>query len=316
MGRLSPWAPVFLGFMVICSGEAAVAGQDLAKLIQDLEGKDAAAANSAAMRLGELGPRAKAATRALCDYFPEASVGYKSDAIIALGKIGEASAIPSLLAALPKLQTRNSAAAHVALWMLNHDADSHASALGTILEKTEVQKSIHLGHILSYIRCLGTRASALVPTLQRIMQADECGVRATLARLGDHPQQHVRWLIGELDGASAGHAAYALGEIGPLAAPALPTLISLMKRDIATTGNIRFTVSISGIGAPAVKPLAELLEDSEPNVVFHAAIALRNIGADAKEALPMLRKARNSQKNDDLIRYLDKTIDTISSAHD
>jgi HEAT repeat protein len=283
-------------------------GKYVPKLVSDLERKDA---GTAVRELLELGPRAKAAAPALVRYLKIAPIGYQGDVAIALGRIGESSSIPALLAELPNMHVRNQAAAHVALLMLGHEPEKQLSRLIVILRDNKVRESIDLGHVLGYIRELGAKGSALLPTLRDMTNVEPHSVRATLARLGDEPEKHVAWLTKELDGAACGEAAYALGEIGPKAAPAVPRMVALMTEAARTTGNLRFTLAITGIGAPAAKPLAELLGHEHRSVRMHAAIALRVIGADAKDTLPLIIGARRTAKDKDQIQDLDFTIKGI-----
>jgi hypothetical protein len=195
--------------------------------------------------------------------------------------------------------------------MLGHEPEKQLSGLIVILRDNKVRESNDLGHVLNYIRELDAKGSALIPTLRDMANVEPHRVRATLARLGDEPEKHVAWLTKELDGAACGDAAYALGEIGPKAAPAVPRMAALMTEAARTTGDLRFTFNIAGIGAPAAKPLAELLGHEHPYVRMHAAIALRVIGADAKDALPLIIGARRTAKDNDQIKDLDFTIKVV-----
>ncbi|MGD0383790.1 MAG: HEAT repeat domain-containing protein, partial [Thermoguttaceae bacterium] len=237
-------------------------------------------------------------------------------AAISLGKIGDKSAIPYLEAALPKMSTRGKAAIHVALLMLEHEPERQVSTIIGILQDKKVRESNDCDFVLGYIRDLGPKGKVFLPTVRDMINLDEHAVRATLARLDDEPDKHVNWLIKELDGSNAANAAYALGQIGPKAAPAIPKIIELMKKDASTTGNVQFTVTLPYIGAPAAKPLGELLKDNNPNIRFHASIALQALGADAKDALPLILDAREKESDKRVKQELDASIQNIESENE
>jgi HEAT repeat protein len=179
-----------------------------------------------------------------------------------------------------------------------------------------VRESNDCDFVLGYIRDLGPKGKVFLPTVRDMINLDEHAVRATLARLDDEPDKHVNWLIKELDGSNAANAAYALGQIGPKAAPAIPKIIELMKKDASTTGNVQFTVTLPYIGAPAAKPLGELLKDNNPNIRFHASIALQALGADAKDALPLILDAREKESDKRVKQELDASIQNIESENE
>jgi HEAT repeat protein len=80
-----------------------------------------------------------------------------------------------------------------------------------------------------------------------------------------------------------------LGSIGPQAKEAIPLLISRL-RDKQYTGS-EAGEALGRIGGKDVVPtIIRLLEDSDPNVRYHAAISLGKIGPDASEAVPVLLK--------------------------
>ena len=93
-------------------------------------------------------------------------------------------------------------------------------------------------------------------------------------------------------------AAYALGEIGPVAAEAVDGLIALLT-DESEEVRRHATSALGMIKVPVSKTvpaLVRVLEDREDtDLAFFAAQALTRIGPDATEAVPVLREALMSE---------------------
>ena len=93
-------------------------------------------------------------------------------------------------------------------------------------------------------------------------------------------------------------AAYALGEMGPIAAEAVDGLIGLLT-DESEEVRRHATSALGMIKVPSSKTvpaLIEVLEDREDtDLAFFAAQALTRIGPDAVEAIPALREALMSE---------------------
>jgi HEAT repeat protein len=108
-------------------------------------------------------------------------------------------------------------------------------------------------------------------------------------------------------------AAVALGGLGEKAKEAIPTLVDAVKR--ADAEELRRTLepgkakgrrhifesgamqALRRIGKPAVPALVPLLKDKAPAVRWQAAVILGGIGPDAKEALPDLQAALESERD-------------------
>jgi HEAT repeat protein len=108
-------------------------------------------------------------------------------------------------------------------------------------------------------------------------------------------------------------AAAALGGLGEKAKEAIPALVDAVKKTDAeelrrtlepgkAKGRRRVFESgamqaLRRIGKPAVPALVPLLKDKEPAVRWQAAVILGGIGPDAKEALPDLQAALESERD-------------------
>lgn len=117
-----------------------------------------------------------------------------------------------------------------------------------------------------------------------------------LWRLRARPGEVLPVLIGILETDHAWEAAYALADLGPAAAPAIPALIALLQRErvprpFRTPPSSAF--ALGRIGLPAAAPLAGLLGSPEPHVRLAAVMALGFIGKpaapEAPALLPLLR---------------------------
>jgi HEAT repeat protein len=88
-------------------------------------------------------------------------------------------------------------------------------------------------------------------------------------------------------------SARALGQIGPEAKEAAPALIQALKEQ---DEGVRYwaTRALGQIGRGAVPELIQALKDQDEEVRYWAALALGEIGPAAKDAIPALMEARDS----------------------
>jgi len=89
-------------------------------------------------------------------------------------------------------------------------------------------------------------------------------------------------------------AAFALGRMGPTAAPAVMALAALVAADKDANVRRESAKTLAAIGSEsrsAVKDLVKALDDPQTDVRQYAAVALAKIGPDAADALPQLQKA-------------------------
>ena len=89
------------------------------------------------------------------------------------------------------------------------------------------------------------------------------------------------------------HAVEALGEIGD--AGAVEPLITLLKHDEMSGVRWKTAQSLVKIGAPSVEPLISVLQHSDSDVRWKAAIALGEIG-DLRATEPLIRQLSDSDR--------------------
>jgi HEAT repeat protein len=120
---------------------------------------------------------------------------------------------------------------------------------------------------------LGPHADEAMPTLVRIYEDQS-------------EEADIRWA-----------AVKAFGRLGTRAQEAVPVMIRLMSKDTTLAGSSHVQMVVTEMGPVAVPPLAQLLQDDNPKVRAHAAVALNWIGPDAKEAVPALIRALQDEDN-------------------
>lgn len=147
--------------------------------------------------------------------------------------------------------------------------ESLINALAAEKEAFDMEPILHICDAAHGLAAIGTVA---VPKLITALQDERENVRAS--------------------------AAYALGEMGPVAAEAVDGLIALLT-DASEEVKRHATSALGMIKVPVSKTvpaLIEVLEDREDtDLAFFAAQALTRIGPDATEAVPALREALMSE---------------------
>jgi HEAT repeat protein len=241
-----------------------------------------------------IGPRAVPAVPLLINQTRDPSPDVRQGATFTLGKIGPAAsnAIPSIIELLK-------------------DSDSHVRA-----------------NAASALRAFGSQAKDATPYLivnleDSYYQSRESAACA-LGTIGPPAKEAVPHLIGVLEkGTVQGNAVWALGQIGPQAVQAVPVIVRMLGHDrrevrinaIDALGHIRtdhkptiqklvglvdgkdsvlshhVVNSLESIGKPAVFALIELVAHKSAHIRVAAIQSLGNLGHDAHNAIPILRRA-------------------------
>jgi len=139
--------------------------------------------------------------------------------------------------------------------------------------------------------------SEIVPTVRRSLNDPSLGVRVNIATIlvrlkainANDALPILRDGVTDEDDVVACTAAYALGDIGPAAEPALPSLREALYRGEAV--NSVAVDALGKIGTPAIPLLIEAVERGDDMVKWAAIDALAKMGEPARVALPALRKA-------------------------
>jgi len=230
----------------------------LATALQD---RTAAVRTAAVWALGQVGPAAAPERRELVRLLGDGDPFVRAGAAYALGGIGSAAApaVPALIARLADLDERVRWRAVDALGKIGPRADS-VELLAALVRETACPGR---GLAAEQLGRVGGAAHAAVPDL----------IEATSDARPD-----VRW-----------RAVWALGQIGPDAAPAVPAL-----RTALADADVRWRAAealgeIGPTAAAAVPDLVPLLEDPSSNVRWRVATALGAIGV--RRAAPPLAAA-------------------------
>jgi HEAT repeat protein len=159
------------------------------------------------------------------------------------------------------------------------------------------------GLALMILRRLGPDGAAAVPNLIDALKDEDPGFRKevafTLAGVGPAAAKAVPALVAvaESDADSRAAACYALGRIGPAAKDAAP----MLRKNLASEDRMLKFASVwallqilpedASIKPTAVPILSAVLENAPHDMVrVQAAVALGDLGAAAKPALPMLKR--------------------------
>jgi HEAT repeat protein len=209
----------------------------------------------------------------------------RDSAIQALGRIGPdaAEAMPAMLDALKREF---------------QEAEQKASAI----ENAGIRESVR-GHQVrdsQAIVALGRMGEAGVGAVVEILRSDDpqyqrWGLEIT-GRLGPAARpalaELVRILKTSPDPSQRARAAGAIGSIGPSADEAVGALAQAMRAPEEVAAR-HCALALAKVGGRALPSLAEGLKDASPQTRRVAALGLRTMGPDARQALAALRAAAN-----------------------
>jgi len=261
-------------------------------LIAALKDKDEAVRFAAAQAIGEIGPAAKCAVPALLAALKDKDRDVRYYVILALGSIGPATeeVVPALIVALQDNDANIRFAAAQALGQFGPDAKDAVSVLSEKLwdEYVDVRESaaIALGKI-------GPEAFNAVNRLIAALQYgyfDVINNNAAIQGLVGIGPGAVRSLTDELKNNNVfvrRCAAIALGKIGPKAKSAVPALIATW-RDGYTKLNRASAQALASIGPATIPALKRALKNDYIIVRKYAAVALGEMGPEAKDVIPAL----------------------------
>ncbi|MEO1399913.1 MAG: HEAT repeat domain-containing protein [Cyanobacteria bacterium J06635_1] len=236
----------------------------------------------AADTLGDIGPGAQAAIPDLIERLPGDSF-VSSTAASSLSQIGTA-AVPPLIQALqhPTAAIRIGAAD-----ALRRFGPAAAAATPHLIEA--LRDPALRFYAVDALTGIGPAAASASAPLVDLLADEAVGhlVVDALASIGAATVPDLGAVLKTSDLTVQLRATQVLGRIGPEAAEAIPSLVSLMG---ASEGELRHEVvrALSNIGKPAVPALIKALEDPAGRIL--AAIALGNIGPEAEAAIPALQE--------------------------
>jgi len=170
----------------------------------------------------------------------------------------------------------------------------HAAVAVPILREMLRDADISSRHqAINTLGQLGPAAKDALPELAELLTERQYGfmVANTLGRIGGDAVPALVKALESGDQQTQRAAVQALGQIGPDAAAAVPTLLKMLTAPDRSGSRQMVQFALQRIG-PAVAPeLAKLLIAEETAVRRAAAEALQRFGGDARSALPALEKA-------------------------
>lgn len=258
-------------------------------LIELLSHLDSNVRVAAAQSLGAIGTAATCAAPQLIELLRDGSVPVREAAIIALRDIGQLTLGIARLSELvkdPSSDVRKSAIS--VSRRLGADAAGMLDSLLDIMRNERVGRVVedHDGAI-DVIASLG--AVAVLPLIELLTEEDDyivCRACYALAQIGPAAAAAVPELTGLLCSdrfETWGPAAMALGEIGPAAKSAVPVLLTLLARNPYCDDFVDALGSIGPGAAEGIPLLIGLLSEFPGSDDLHesVAVALREIGFDA-----------------------------------
>ncbi len=251
----------------------AVLGGSLLNTAQAQEGTAALAGRLASTSADEqlaaleevvkLGPSAAELVPAVVKQLTNADLGVRHEAVVALGAIGPAakSAAPDLVKLLQGSELILKYEALMSLRAINAQPAGLAKTVAPLLGDADRLIRVEAAATVVALKLEGRQAA--IATLVEALKDGRAGVRSAaipwLTQSGAAAVTALRGVLQSGGAAAQGAAIEALGNMGPVAAPAVPQLLELAKSDSAA-------------------------------VLSQVADALGDIAADPQQALPVLEK--------------------------
>ena len=217
----------------------------------------------------------------------------------ALGAIGPAAkaAVPALVAALTTNEPRTRLEVCKALAAIGLTDKADIASLAKLI--LDENMSVQLAAIAA-LRQLDPKGELAHPALLKALRDEDPAVQArAIEALALAGQTGIPGLIEELKEENARYsAALVISELGPSAAAAVPALIGALKRESSPETERELLLALAAVGADAkdaVPLLIHKLSDTSPLVRRPAILALGRIGSAAKSALPALAKLAGAQ---------------------
>jgi HEAT repeat protein len=281
--------------------------------------------------LGDLGHAAASSTAGLIKATGDADYSVRRAAAKALGLVATDAGMaePVLLERLNDANLWVRVAAIEGLQALRvRDAAAVTALIGRLADPDPVVRGAAVLAVADLGEAAGPAVSALIKVVADPEPENRRKAVATLGRIAPMPVEAARALVVLLDDASlAGAATQALKAQGANAAPALPVLAEVMRRR-GFRENPAFAEVLTGIGPAALPVLRELLVYRVPvtDSAFStnpdegwparsiAATALGGLGSRAKEAVPTLREALQTERNATVVKAIHDAIRRIQAA--
>ncbi|MEI8376113.1 MAG: HEAT repeat domain-containing protein [Planctomycetota bacterium] len=267
--------------------------------------KDDKAAFWALIILRDIGPAAKDAIPSITEKLKDKRPEIRREAILTLGAFGEA-AVPAVpqIAAMLSDEHAGTAATFVLgqLGQIPKDAEAtvrtNAKSNDPMLSTTSLWALARVHPEDKELRRDTTEK--LVASLKDKNAFVRVAAARALAALPPAPEITVPIWEKALKDADETTMRHAMDALAALGAQAVPRLMDALKHEKFRVDIVYALGRIGPDAAPAAGELAKLVEDKKSRVAHEAIIALGNIGPGAKDAVPALVKALEQTADKDL----------------
>jgi HEAT repeat protein len=264
-------------------------------LVMLLKDPDPATRAQAIETIGELGPKAKAATPDLQKALADKDGIVRLQAALALKKLGDAKdSLTDLVKLLDDPDGRVRKIAAASLEEVGPDAKPAVPGLTRMLRSRDRAARQQAANTL---KAIGMRARAAVPELTNLLMDSDMEVRTSgiqaLGKIGPDARDAVPALVvlfKDKEETIRSQAATAIGDIGPTSIPILTEALRYEDKDVRQYAAIAF-VNMGPKAKEALPALAAALKDKDPEVRKAVALSLKEIGPDAKPVVAALTEA-------------------------
>lgn len=290
-----PWTPL-----------GQVAGPVASRLVVALEDQQPEVRAAAARAIGSIGPNAKGVMPKVSALLKDREPRVRQEAAVALARLEARDEVPALVEALADVEIRDTAL--VALLHLDPPSippvelvrvlDADGDAWGELLWMPDLMRMLAEHQLDPVVSALGKTGGPVAHQIARLVGSDRARVRArateVLKLLGPEAKGAVPELTNYLEDSRSRNAALdVLARIGPLATPAVKSIMRLLKVEQSSTRALAAR-ALAAMGPPAVRAapaLVGLLRDRDEDVRMAAAAALGTIGDDGEVVITALRAA-------------------------
>jgi HEAT repeat protein len=267
--------------------------------------KDDKSAFWALIILRDIGPAAKDAIPAIVEKLSDKKAEIRREAVLTLGVFGDAaiSAIPKITALLGDENVGTAAT-----FVLGELGQIPAAAEATVRANAKsADQLLSTASLWALARVhpedKELRREATETLIARLKEKDafvRVAAARALAALPPAPEITAPIWDKALENADENTLRQALDAFAALGAPAVPRLIEALKFEKFRVDVIYVLGRIGPAAASATSELARLTEDKNSRVAHEAIIALGNIGAGAKAAVPALTRALGQAQDRDM----------------
>ncbi|MGA2254251.1 MAG: HEAT repeat domain-containing protein [Thermoguttaceae bacterium] len=267
--------------------------------------KDDKAAFCALIVLRDIGPAAKDAIPAITEKLKDKKPEIRREAALTLGAFGEA-AVPAVpqLAALVSDEHAGAAATFVLGELGQIPKDAEATVRTNTKSKDQMLSTTSLWALARvHPEDKELRREATEVLVARLKEQDpfvRVAAARALAALPPAPEITAPIWEKALKDADETTVRHAMDALAALGAPAVPRLIDALKYEKFRVDVVYALGRIGPAAAPATVELAKLIEDKNSRLAHEAIIALGNIGPGAKDAVRPLVKALEQHDNRDM----------------